>query len=154
MERRDMAMKRVSIQMGPLPRDLRVQLEGVEIADGLAGITVKQAGDPPAAQIPTVHLELALAEIQIEGSALVTTYVTDRVRDALIALGWTPPEAERPEDARAAVLVFQALERLSTPWDDAGRRTAAAWELLNALGFKVPAGWRARDPRTQGGPPA
>lgn len=63
-----------------------VQLDGVDISDGVYGITLKfKAGHLP-------NLELELPMIQTETDANVI--ILDKTRDLLIQLGWTPP-AER-----------------------------------------------------------
>jgi hypothetical protein len=66
----------------------KVLADGQDISHGVR--SVRLSLDP--GELPSVELELAVIEIDgidVEESRL---YVPDATREALIALGWTPPE--------------------------------------------------------------
>jgi hypothetical protein len=82
---------RVKALFGPLPADLRIMLgdEQVDVTNGVARITIEQGKE--TGFLPRVDLELSLVDVQVDGEAEVRLHISDSVRDALIALGWTPP---------------------------------------------------------------
>ncbi|MFJ2029439.1 hypothetical protein [Streptosporangium sp. NPDC087985] len=48
------------------------------------------------ADLPGLTVDLLMHEVEVDGEMVVS--VPDRTRDALIALGWTPPAEPRPDD--------------------------------------------------------
>jgi hypothetical protein len=84
----------VRLHLGPLPKDLRVEV-GEPLQDvtlGLTHVTVSQGSNGPDF-MPHVTLELALVAVEVEGAAEVEVILPENTQAALVALGWTPPRA-------------------------------------------------------------
>lgn len=64
-----------------------VALDGDPL-DGVRGLDLSAE----AGEIPRLTLDLLVNEVQVNGEMTVT--VPDATREALIALGWTPPSEE------------------------------------------------------------
>lgn len=82
----------VKLRLGPLPRDLRVEIGDPPQAvhEGISHITVSQGAHGPDF-FPHVTLDLALVAVEVEGVADVEVILPPNTREALIALGWMPP---------------------------------------------------------------
>lgn len=66
----------------------KVDIGEVDLAAACRSISLSADGHSP----PRVELELLLPEITVDGE--VTVLILPNVRDALLALGWTPPAGE------------------------------------------------------------
>lgn len=69
-----------------------VILDGADIANGIDGLTITMhAGQPTS-----VELSIPIIDVTEVQDAETRILVPDATRDALIALGWTPPTEEGP----------------------------------------------------------
>lgn len=74
-----------------LPGDTRVELDGVDVARGLKGLTLTlDAADDDR---PRAVLDVLLWELDTELDG-VQFAVPSKTREVLIQLGWTPPEGD------------------------------------------------------------
>lgn len=81
-----MTRHQVEITGGPL--QYRVLIDGVDIAHGVSGLTVRmQVG-----AVPEVELDLELIDVTQLGSIEAEVMLGASVHETLVALGWTPPE--------------------------------------------------------------
>lgn len=64
-----------------------IALDG-EALNGVRGLDLSAT----AGEIPSLTVELLVNEVEVDGEMTVT--VPDATREALIALGWTPPSAQ------------------------------------------------------------
>lgn len=64
-----------------------IALDG-EALNGVRGLDLSAA----AGEIPSLTVELLVNEVEVDGE--MTVAVPDATREALIALGWTPPSAQ------------------------------------------------------------
>lgn len=75
--------------------DAKVDLDGQDISRALRGVTIRCAAN----ERPSVDLDLKLDAIEVTRLAVrdpeILLSLSDDVRDALIALGWTPPAGDR-----------------------------------------------------------
>lgn len=62
-----------------------INVDGVDITRAVRSITVESEPCRP----PQLNLELTITEVEIDGGFHVV--IPDRLREALVALGWTPP---------------------------------------------------------------
>lgn len=69
-----------------------VLVDGVDISQALTGITLKASADEPH----EVTLRLAMDRVDATVEAAAT--VPRETRDALVALGWTPPAELEPAE--------------------------------------------------------
>lgn len=65
----------------------RLEIDGVDLSDAVRAVTVRHEVD----NLPTVTVELCLFTGDVNGSEAIA-HLPDETRDALIALGWTPPQ--------------------------------------------------------------
>lgn len=63
-----------------------IELDGQNIASGTVGFEIKSR----PAHLTEVVVHVAVHELEFDGEARVV--IPDATRDALIVLGWTPPE--------------------------------------------------------------
>lgn len=93
--------RKLTLSAGPY--ETKVELDGQDISRALRGITIRCE----AAHRPSVDLDLKLDAIEVARLAVrdpdFIVSMSDDVRDALIALGWTPPGVvNKIRDLRAA----------------------------------------------------
>lgn len=69
-----------------------VLVDGVDVSRALAGISVEASADKPH----VVTLRLSVDRVDVTGEA--TAVVPRETRDALVALGWTPPAELEPAE--------------------------------------------------------
>lgn len=77
----------------PSPRAVEVHLNGQDIAHGLTGLTLTMG----AGRVPQATLDLLILDVTEVQDTETRILIPDTTRDALIALGWTPP-ADEPKD--------------------------------------------------------
>ncbi|MDN5750297.1 MAG: hypothetical protein L0H64_17600 [Pseudonocardia sp.] len=65
----------------------RVELDGVELQDGLLGLTLSLGHG----QLPTLVLDPAVVAADVDIDGPVEVSVPHAARQMLVALGWTPP---------------------------------------------------------------
>ncbi|MFE2140196.1 hypothetical protein ACFXA3_00250 [Streptomyces sp. NPDC059456] len=70
------------------PDRYRVLVDGVDIAQGLAGLSLRMS----VGMIPRLDLDLQLIDVTQLGSIEAEVMLTRATHEALVALGWTPPE--------------------------------------------------------------
>lgn len=71
-----------------------VHLDGHDIGSALTGLTLTLS----AGQAPTATLDLAIHNVTELQDSETRILIPDATRDALIALGWTPPADEPKKD--------------------------------------------------------
>lgn len=69
------------------PANQRVVIDGVDISDGVTTWALGLGED----QIPRLELTMVLPDPTKAGSTGTEVTVSEAMRDALMALGWTPP---------------------------------------------------------------
>ncbi|MGW4663218.1 hypothetical protein [Streptosporangium sandarakinum] len=85
----------------PAPGTHQVVVDGQDISDAVNSLTLRVEGGV----LPVVDVELAMVEVTRIDSEDAELYIPLTTRDALIALGWTPPpassttQAATPEEA-------------------------------------------------------
>ncbi|MBX6387325.1 MAG: hypothetical protein IRZ07_30835 [Microbispora sp.] len=88
-----MKITRINLDLTGQPHAGAVRVDDIDISNAVYAVTVRAA----ATEVPTVTLDLRLPEILLATEAEVR--LPDATRDALIALGWTPPADTPPGDA-------------------------------------------------------
>jgi hypothetical protein len=88
-----MTKRTLTLSGGPPP--YKVTLDGQDLSEGIRRLTIDVAGD----SLPRVEAELIIHAIEVtdlgvKDSSFVLS-MPDEAREALIALGWTPPAGER-----------------------------------------------------------
>lgn len=81
-------MAKVQLRLDPTGHG-SVVVDGVDISRGVQGLSLRSRID----HLTELTLDLAVfdvAELDVEGATIL---VPDGTRDALVALGWTPPDA-------------------------------------------------------------
>jgi hypothetical protein len=71
-----------------------VLLNGQDIANALTGLTL----DMGVGKVPTATLDLLLIDTTKVQDAETRIFIPDATREALLALGWTPPTEPEPTD--------------------------------------------------------
>ncbi|TYB69722.1 hypothetical protein FXF51_06050 [Nonomuraea sp. PA05] len=72
-----------------------VKLGDHELSRALRGLTIRfQAGERPAVEAELLIDAIEVADLGVRDSEVVLS-MPDAARDALIALGWTPPAGDR-----------------------------------------------------------
>lgn len=74
------------VKLTDSPAGAEIEVGGHRIENGVRALTIEAV----AGGMPEIRLQLALNEIDVEGS--VSVRMSGAVEKALIALGWTPPE--------------------------------------------------------------
>lgn len=85
--------RKLTLSAGPY--DAKVELDGHDLSRALQGVTIRcEAGHRPS-----VDLELKVDAIEVTQLAVrdpqILLSMPDEAREALIALGWTPPAGDR-----------------------------------------------------------
>ena len=78
---------KAEIEVSGAGRGGRVVLDGADVSKGVRGLTIR-AG---LGQVTQVELDLSVFDVTEFESDAVQILIPDHTRDALIALGWTPP---------------------------------------------------------------
>jgi hypothetical protein len=79
-------MRRARVRIGGNPADVEIEVDGQRIEGGVRSLTIQSS----AGCYPQISLDVAtIEEVDVQG--LVSVYMTSTTRDALVALGWTPP---------------------------------------------------------------
>lgn len=68
-----------------------ILVDGRDIAHGVTDLTLTVGARRPAALVVELAVFL-VRDVQVDGEAITTVRMPDATRDALIALGWTPPQ--------------------------------------------------------------
>jgi hypothetical protein len=84
-----MSRHRVEITPDWPPGNGSVLIDGHDIANAVREARVVVV--VPAGEAPRVELELGVVNITPLGATEAEVYISPETRDALIALGWTPP---------------------------------------------------------------
>lgn len=82
-----MATRNARLHLTPGGTGSFVELDGQRLP-GVRGVTLTHK----VRRTPTITVDLVMHEIEVDGEMTVT--VPDKTREALIALGWTPPGEE------------------------------------------------------------
>lgn len=67
----------------------RVVVDGHDISDAVTSATLELDARSPT---PELHLKLGYCELDTVEAAEARVVITEPTRQALLALGWTPPE--------------------------------------------------------------
>ncbi|MFD4912841.1 hypothetical protein ACFWNR_06415 [Streptomyces virginiae] len=83
-------MSRHQVEIHPDSLDrCRVLVDGVDIARGLVGLHLRMG----VGEIPQLDLDLKVIDVTRLGSVETEVALGAGVHEALVALGWTPPES-------------------------------------------------------------
>ena len=85
-------MNKHKIRISGGPGDYSVQLDDQEIVTAVRGVTFEANSKMPN-NTPKATLDLVVREWDIATEADIE--IPEKTRDALIALGWTPPAGDR-----------------------------------------------------------
>jgi hypothetical protein len=75
------------IHLDPLGANSTIDVGGHDVSKAVRGLAVTAE----VGQVPVLALDLVVCDGHIDGEVIVT--IPDATRDALVALGWTPPTA-------------------------------------------------------------
>jgi hypothetical protein len=78
----------ITITPGEWPGGARIRLDDTDISNAVRGIDVSME----AGNLPQVTVELRIDEIRRIDSEHAVVLIPSSTRDALVALGWTPPQ--------------------------------------------------------------
>lgn len=70
------------------PEKYHVLIDGVDIAHGIVGLSLRMS----VGEVPRVALDLDLIDVTQLGSVEAEVILRSGTHEALVALGWTPPE--------------------------------------------------------------
>lgn len=79
-----MALHDVVLRLGT-PGDSLIRVDGHDLTNAVRAVNV----DSTAVDKPRVTLDLLVHPVEVRGET--TVHIPDATRDALVALGWTPP---------------------------------------------------------------
>ena len=82
-----MTDRKASIKLTPgCDPGSQIVVDGVDITAGVRAFSLTAA----AGDVPELNLDMAVVEVEVDGEVRVE--LTDGTREALLALGWTPPQ--------------------------------------------------------------
>lgn len=73
------------------PSRAKIEIDGVDISNAVRSFTLTHG----YGEHPRLELELAMVDITSLDAPEAEYLLTARTRDALLAMGWTPPAAEQ-----------------------------------------------------------
>lgn len=73
------------------PSIAKIEIDGVDISNAIRSFTLTHG----YGQHPVLELELALIDVTTLDAPEAEYLLTSATRDALLAMGWTPPAAEQ-----------------------------------------------------------
>lgn len=85
-----MTNRTARLKLGPSGPGVSVEVDGHELAQSVRGLRVTAS----VHDLPRLELDLVEHEIVVEGEMRVE--IPPKTREALIALGWTPPTVSKP----------------------------------------------------------
>lgn len=75
------------IHLDPMGANSTIEVGGHDLSKAVRALAVTAE----VGQVPALSLDLVICDGEVEGEVVVT--IPEATRDALVALGWTPPTA-------------------------------------------------------------